>query len=147
MANYCSRSQGLPAAGSARCALRSFVHSDAVAELAAADWRRRQGPVDNAAPRASVERCRGRHRRRRRGLVEIADGRRRRLRSRLEALEARRGGAAGSRYGFAAESASLISNRRSSGTRISADRLLPLHVAAAGDHVEPELVPLAFRRL
>ena len=55
--------------------------------------------------------------------------------------------AAGSRYGFAAESASLISNRRSSGTLTNADRLLPLHVAAAGDHVEPELVPDAFRRL
>ena len=47
---------------------------------------------DNVASMASRDAGRGQtFRRRRRGLVEIADGRRRRLRARLEALEARRG--------------------------------------------------------
>ena len=51
--------------------------------------------------------------------------------------------AAGRRYGLVAISASLNSIRGAPlGMRTSAERLLPAHVAAVGDHVAPELVDL-----
>jgi hypothetical protein len=51
--------------------------------------------------------------------------------------------AAGSRYGLAAMSASRSSMRGAPlGTRTSAERLFPAHVAAVGDQVAPEVVDL-----